>query len=144
MSIQAYQRASAQAETPREAEYRIFAMVTADLIRVQEQGRTNLSALSAALDRNRRLWSALSQDCAQPGNELPTMLRAQIISLGLWVSRHSSAVMCEGEELAPLIDLNRSMMQGLAPQGAAPGAMVGAGQGAATGASPSPSSAPAR
>lgn len=115
MSIQTYQRASVRAENPREAEYRIFAQVTGELIRASGPGPRDIAALGQALDRNRRMWSILAQDCAQPGNALAPALRAQIISLSLWVSRHSSAVMREGEDIAPLIDINRAIMQGLAP-----------------------------
>ena len=114
MSIQAYQRASAQAESPREAEYRIFGLVTAGLISAQEKGRDDLPTLSHAIDRNRRLWSLLAQDCASPGNALAAPVKAQIISISMWVSRYSSAVVREGEDITPLIDVNRSMMQGLA------------------------------
>ena len=113
MSIQAYQRASAQAESPREAEYRLFGMVTAGLINAQQRGREDLAGLAVAIDRNRRLWSLLAQDCANPENMLADAVRAQIISLSLWVSKHSSAVVRDGEDIAPLIDVNRSMMQGL-------------------------------
>lgn len=116
MSIQAYQRASAQAESPREAEYRVFALVTSGLIQARERGRANLPELAEALDKNRRLWTTLAQDCADPSNALPQQLRAQIISLAMWVSRHSSSVMQAGEEIDALIDVNRSVMQGLAPQ----------------------------
>ncbi len=115
MSIQAYQRANAQAESPRETEYRAFAFVTSALIKARDAGRADLSILADALDRNRRLWSLLAQDCANPGNTMPQEARAQIISLSLWVSRHSSAVMRDGEDMEPLIDVNRSVMQGLAP-----------------------------
>jgi flagellar protein FlaF len=41
-------------------------------------------------------------------------LRASIISLSLWVGRHSSAVMRKEEDFEPLIDINRTIMQGLA------------------------------
>ncbi len=40
-------------------------------------------------------------------------VRAQIISLSLWVSRHTSAVMRREEEIQPLIEVNRIIMQGL-------------------------------
>jgi flagellar protein FlaF len=125
MSIQAYQRASAQAESPREAEYRIFGLVTAGLINAQREGRGNLAGLAHAIDRNRRLWSILAQDCANPDNALSDEMRAQIISLSMWVSRYSSSVIQDGEEIEPLIDINRSMMQGLAPPEAAPAAAAG-------------------
>lgn len=123
MSIQAYQRASAQAESPREAEYRIFGLVTAGLISAQQKGRDDLPGLAQAIDKNRRLWSLLAQDCANPENTLAPPVRAQIISLSMWVSKYSSQVVRDGEDVTPLIDVNRSMMQGLAPAEAAPAAV---------------------
>ncbi len=114
MSIQAYQRASVQAEAPRDTEYRVFAMVTSGLLHAKAQGRGDLQGLAAALDKNRRLWSMLAHDCGGPHNTLPRATRAQIISLALWVSRQSSAVMREGADIETLIEVNRSIMQGLA------------------------------
>jgi len=67
-----------------------------------------------ALDWNRRVWSALAADCAAPDNQLSMELRAQIISLSLWVGRHTSAVMRREEKIEPLIDINKILMQGLA------------------------------
>jgi len=121
MSIQAYQRASAQAENPRETEYRLFATITSSLIKAKEQGRAHLGAYAEALDKNRRLWTVLANDCANAENALPAPLRAQIISLSLWVSRQTSAVIQDGDDIEPLIEVNRTVMQGLAPRvGAAP------------------------
>jgi flagellar protein FlaF len=68
---------------------------------------------AAALDWNRRVWSAFATDCGAEGNGLPDALRAGIISLSLFVSRHSSAVLREGADIDPLIDINRTVMQGL-------------------------------
>jgi len=68
-----------------------------------------------ALDWNRRLWSTLATDCSNPDNTLPAPLRAQLISISLFVSRHSSAVMRREEDFEPLIDINKMIMQGLAP-----------------------------
>ena len=112
MSIQAYQRAATQAETPREAEYRVFGDITAALLRAKENG-AGFEQLTETLEVNRRYWSALSADCSLPENGLPLPLRAQIISLALWVARHTSDVLRTGAELDPLIDVNRMMMEGL-------------------------------
>jgi flagellar biosynthesis activator protein FlaF len=114
MSIQAYQRAATQGDSPRELEYRAFGNVTSELVRAKEYGAMQTGALAEALDANRRLWSLLSADCAAPENQLPLALRGQIISLALWVARYSGQVLREGLELDPLIDVNRSMMEGLA------------------------------
>ena len=113
MSIKAYQHAAAQAKSPRDLEYRAFGAATAALMRAKEE-RANLGALAEALDVNRRLWSVMSADCAVEGNRLPPPVRAGIISLSLWVSRHSSQVLREGADIDPLIEVNRAIMEGLA------------------------------
>lgn len=112
MSIKAYQRAATQADTPRELEYRAFGQVTAALVRVKEE-QSSLTQVAEALDANRRLWSVLSADCSVPENQLPLTLRGQIISLAMWVARYSSQVLRDGAEIDPLIDINRTMMEGL-------------------------------
>lgn len=113
MSLQAYQTAAARAENPREAEYRLFGQVTRALIDAEKLPDTQVEGRVEALDWNRRLWSALATDVSQPENGLPPPLRAQIISISLWVSRHTSQVIRREEEIAPLIDINRIIMQGL-------------------------------
>jgi flagellar protein FlaF len=113
MSIKAHQRAATQADQPREQEYRAFGHVTAALVRVKEEGPP-VGAVAEAVDANRRLWNVLSADCAVPQNQLPLALRGQIISLALWVARYSSEVLRNGADTDPLIDVNRTMMEGLA------------------------------
>lgn len=119
MSLRAYQQASARAENPRDLEYRLFGQVTRALMQAAAADEGDFKTRIDALDWNRRLWSALATDCASPDNALPVPLRAQIISLSLWVNRHTSAVMRKTESFDPLIDLNRTVMQGLAGQAAA-------------------------
>ena len=46
---------------------------------------------------------------------LPVALRAQIISLCMFVNRHTSAIMQGTETFVELIEVNRIVMQGLAP-----------------------------
>jgi len=55
----------------------------------------------------------LAGDCMSEGNQLPKELRAQIVSLAIWVSKYSTDVMHQGAPLDPLIDINRNIMQGL-------------------------------
>lgn len=120
MSLKAYQSVAQRAEDPRSTEYRLFAEVTRALMSASELPAAEIGARMSALDWNRRLWSVLSTDCANQANGLPVQLRANIISLGLWVNRHTSAVMTGDEGFEPLIEVNRAMMQGLAPSPAAP------------------------
>ena len=118
MSLQAYQKAQRQADSPRDTEYRLFGQVTHALIEA-DKGRADFKKLIDALDWNRRLWSTLAVDCSSSANQLPPTLRAQIISLSLWVSRFSSEVAKSRGSLEPLIDVNRAIMQGLAQRPAA-------------------------
>ena len=119
MSLQAYKQASQRAENPRDLEYRLFGQVTRALMAAAEVDRSDIATRIDALDWNRRLWTALASDCSSDANVLPAPVKARIISLSLWVSRHTSAVMRGDEEFGPLIEVNRFMMQGLAPTGEA-------------------------
>ena len=113
MSLRAYQQAAQRAETPRDVEYRLFSVVTRALMDVKSTPRTDVGAWMGALHWNRRLWGQLADDCARPDNALPVTTRAQIISLSLFVHRATSEVMRQEEDIETLIDLNRTMMQGL-------------------------------
>ena len=114
MSLQAYQQAATRGESPRETEYRLFAQVTLALAEAANRDPDDLAARLDALDWNRRVWTVLADACASSENRLPPQLRASIISLALWVSRHTSAVIRRQEEIQPLVDVNRLIMQGLA------------------------------
>jgi flagellar protein FlaF len=120
MSLQAYQRATQQAESPREAEYRLFGQVTRALMAAATVPEDDFLTRMDALDWNRRLWTVLASDCSSAENQMSAPMRAQIISLSLWVNRHTSAVMRREEQFEPLIDINRIIMQGLSgrPEGA--------------------------
>jgi flagellar protein FlaF len=119
MSLRAYQQTAARAETPREAEYRLFGQVTRALMEAAKLDQSDLSGRMEALDWNRRLWSALAVDCAAPENTLPAPLRASIISLSIWVGKYTSKVIRGEDDIQDLIDINRMVMQGLSGQGGA-------------------------
>lgn len=119
MSLRAYQQTAARAETPREAEYRLFGQVTRALMEAAKLDQADLTGRMDALDWNRRLWSALAVDCAATGNTLPPPLRASIISLSMWVGKYTSKVIRGEDDIQDLIDINRMVMQGLGGQGAA-------------------------
>jgi len=119
MSHEAYQKAATWAESPRQMEYRLFAQVTLALIEASKTDPKDIAARVDVLDWNRRMWTALSEDCSNPENRLPAPLRASIISLAIWVGRHTSAVIRRQEQIEPLIEINRMIMQGLRGDGRA-------------------------
>lgn len=112
MTLNAYQAAISRAETPRDAEYRLIREITGEMIDAERTGLSGV-ALIEPLHRNREMWNAFATDCGATGNGLPDALRAQIISIALWVERHTSAVMAGREKIADLISVNRTIMEGL-------------------------------
>ena len=117
MSLQAYKTAATRAENPREMEYRLFGQVTRALMHASTVDPSDIATRIDALDWNRRLWSTLATDCSNPDNTMDKSLRAQIISISLFVGRHSSAVMRGEDDFEALIDINKMVMQGLAGPG---------------------------
>lgn len=113
MSLQAYKQAATRAEAPRDMEYRLFGQVTRALMHAATVDRSDIKTRIDALDWNRRLWSTLAVACSDSTNSLPKEVRANFISLEIFVSRHSSAVMKGQGDFETLIEINRSIMQGL-------------------------------
>jgi len=115
MSLDAYHRQQTASEAPRQTEYRLFGRVTAALIEARDKELKG-GELMKALDWNRRMWSAFATDCSSPDNQLPKSTRAQIISLSIYVSKTTSKVARRKADINDLIELNRTIMKGLAVQ----------------------------
>jgi flagellar biosynthesis activator protein FlaF len=112
MTLQAYQNTQRITEDSRSTEYRLFGQVTGALIDVQKAGHAG-PPLVDAIDWNKRLWRTLAADCMDDRNQLPQDVRAKIVSLSLWIAKYSRRVTREGASLDPLIEVNRTIMQGL-------------------------------
>ena len=106
-----YQATQVVTENPRDTEYRLFAQVTNALMRHQTPGD---SRRVEALDWNRRLWLTLQSDASSDDNRLSDEIRARIISLAIWVDKHTRAVMRQNASVESLIRVNRTIMEGLA------------------------------
>jgi flagellar biosynthesis activator protein FlaF len=116
MTHKAYQSTLRVTEPPRATEYRLFGVVTGALIDAQKNGAKG-GSLAETIDWNRKLWRTLATDCLDDRNQLPQDVRAKIVSISLWVGKYSKQVMRKDAPVTPLIEVNRSIMQGL--QGAA-------------------------
>lgn len=115
MSYNAYRQVQQRTEDPRSTEYRLFGEVTRALMEAENLPVRDPKVIKA-LDWNRRMWSTLSSDCGAPGNQLPAQLRASIISLSIWVSKHSSLIMRGKAQISALIQVNKTVMEGLKTQ----------------------------
>ena len=112
----AYGRQASSVRTPRAAEYETVARVTRALKSAAEDNR-GMSALATAIHDNRRLWTRLAADVADPDNGLPRELRAQIVYLAEFTRVHSGKVLRNQAGLDPLIDINMAVMRGLSGDG---------------------------
>ncbi|BCW88132.1 hypothetical protein sos41_12700 [Alphaproteobacteria bacterium SO-S41] len=118
MPLKAYQQTLKATENPRDLEYRLFGQVTRALLDITPLPRNDPKVIEA-IDWNRRVWTAMANDCASEGNAMPPTLRAGIISLSMFVGRYSSQVMASAMPVDPLVEINRMIMQGLATRAAA-------------------------
>ena len=98
---------------PREVEYRLFQKINRALMSAGADERTSQDFLDA-IENNRRLWDTLRTDLESDSNWLAKDLKAKLISLALWVERHSDLVIESKGEVGPLIAVNQTIMEGLA------------------------------
>lgn len=133
MSIAAYKNTIRESASPRQIEARVFARITGAMGQHIEAwtaadtkaARTSVLAngLRSALADNRQLWVRLQHDLAHPGNQLPEALRANLISLSLWVDRTCGDVIGGKDGLQALIDINHNILGGLSGRRPAPTVM---------------------
>ncbi len=103
-----YDRSAGKALAPRDLEAAAFAFVN-ELLENAREAQERV----AALGRNHRLWSLLLTDVGMSNNGLPTILKKDLVSVGSWSMSYSIAAMGRDLPLAPLIDVNRDMMEAL-------------------------------
>ncbi len=123
MSVTAYKRTISHTEGPRQIERRILTGVTAELEKLykeydlSEARIDRLQLLSSGLQhwlwKNQQIWLAFKMDLVESDNKLTPELRASLISLSVWVEKHTQSVMAGGSKVKPLIDINRSIIDGL-------------------------------
>ena len=79
----------------------------------QSHGANSREAIDA-IWFTRRLWAMLMQDLADPENELSEELRANIISIGIWIMKEAEQIrQKKSENFQGLIDISRMLSGGL-------------------------------
>jgi len=67
-----------------------------------------------ALHYLRRLWGLLMEDLAKPENDLPERLRADLISIGLWIMREAEDIRLEkSSNFRGIIEVSQNIRDGL-------------------------------
>lgn len=97
----------------RALEREVFARITARLDAADPERPGGAADFVTVLDENRRLWSTLAMDLAQPRNALPDALKGAIISLAAFVERQTPLVARRAADKQSLVDINRNVLAGL-------------------------------
>lgn len=113
MARAAYSAPSSAIRTARSIEYEAFARVTRQLRAATVGPEAGFQPLVLALNDNRRLWTVLASDVAEPDNELPKELRAKLYYLAEFTTEHTRKVLAGTAEAGVLIDINMAVMRGL-------------------------------
>ena len=106
-----YDRAG-QSLAPRDVEAAAFLFVN----RMMEEAGTAPDRIKA-LGRNHRLWSLLLTDIGLTSNQLPLVLKKDLVSIGAFSMSYSIAAMGRDLSLKPLIRINADMVEALRPAG---------------------------
>ena len=76
----------------------------------------NYGEFVAALSENRKLWTLLAVDVAQPENGLADDLRSRLFWLAEFVNEETQRVIRNKGDISVLIEINASIMKGLRGQ----------------------------
>ena len=85
-------------------------------------GNDDRDVYRAALRLNWRLWTIIQADVAGEGSPLPDEIRQNILSLSVFIDRHTVKALAEPDKtkLRILIDINRNIAAGLMMNAGAP------------------------
>jgi flagellar biosynthesis activator protein FlaF len=87
---------------------------TIAMMALGEERGAGSSEANAALVAVQRLWTIFIEDLASPGNALPAQLRADMISIGLWMFREIDDIRSGvSKSFSGLISVSRAIADGL-------------------------------
>lgn len=108
---QQYQKASDANASPRSIELAVFRETNKRLNEASDE-----SSRIKALSRNHHMWSTLLKDVGLSSNPLPTILKQDLTSIGLFAMRYSTLAITQSLSLDPLLEINSQMIDGLNTQ----------------------------
>jgi flagellar protein FlaF len=112
--IGAYQQQQKRNLTPREVE--AMAFTKAALLLEEAKGKSkNVDEYAKALRFNHLLWTIIQADLTDPANQLPDEIKANVMSLSIFVDKQTTKALRSSEprELDILITINRNLAAGL-------------------------------
>ncbi len=83
------------------------------LAKARDEGTDSIAAVEA-LHFTIRVWSVFLEDLASEDNQLPEELRANLISIGIWILRAAEAIrQGESQDFDALIDVSEIIKDGI-------------------------------
>ncbi len=83
------------------------------LVEAREKGPQSIQAVEAIHFLN-RVWTVFVEDLAGPENELPRELRANLISIGLWLLREAEEIrQGRSDNIEGLIEVSQIIRDGM-------------------------------
>ena len=97
----------------RDRERQLLDRSIALLVAARGKGALSRETIEAILFMN-RVWTALIEDLGHPDNQLPRELRANLISIGLWLLREGEAIrQGQSKNIDGLIDVTQIIRDGI-------------------------------
>lgn len=103
-------------ESPKEARENERSALSRSIALLQEAERKGPQSRESveAVYFVRKLWGIFIEDLAKPENGLPQQLRADLVSIGLWVMRETEEIrQGRSSNYAGLIEVSRTISEGL-------------------------------
>ena len=113
--MNAYQKTAQTGRSQRQLEATLLMKAATRLKLLQDTWDNDQSDLEAALTYNRTLWTVLSTAATEPDSQLPAELKRNIALITIFIFNRSLDIQIDpnSADLDALIDINRSIAQGL-------------------------------
>jgi len=125
LAFKAYGEVTQRTAGEKDIELALFRQITDALKQVSEAVDVQPTDWAEAIHRNQQLWTTIAIDLLHPGNALPDELKRSLLYLAEFVRQSSMKIMAGEGEIADLIEVNQSIMNGLS--GIVAPVMVGEG-----------------
>lgn len=108
-----YAQVKRQMQSPRATEYQILMNLASEIECSDPKTLDGYKRLAAAVKKNTDLWTIFVTDLSKPENPLPTELKDGLIKLAAFSIAHGSKVLGGKADKEALVNVNRSVAEGL-------------------------------
>ena len=116
LASKAYGEVTNRTASDKQVEYALFSEITQSLQHVSRNENVQPAEWADAIDRNLELWTLLSSDLLSAENQFDASLKRNLVILAETVRRISYRVLADEAEISELVDINQTIMLGLAGQ----------------------------